>query len=520
MPPVVTLLCQPKCGVVEPRRAGRHGGLRSLPFGTSLLRSSLSFFSACPSLSPSRVVGRASGNRLPPRHPATTRARSAGFGRHGDNAEPRCIGAGDFRVAGGSPQTVARTACAPAEPAAAPAAQSAKYPARHDETEPVGVGGLRIAGYLQDQYQHNDLSEDQLQHGGSPLNQNQFVLRRGRVRIDRTWAFASGSLELDANTVRGPRIGIRRAEASLFYRGKNREGTPPLIMLTAGIIDIPFGFELLESARTRWFMDRTLGNSALFPTEMDVGVKLSGAVSFVRYAVAIMNGEPIDGGLPRDPNAAKDVIARLGAEGKLTLALEMGWCTSFAVGKGFHAGQDATKSSVTGVDFNEDGTHSPTRVHRCSGSAAIPPRIQAWAIGWTSGLPQDEAGKRAVRRSLRGDQLRRGFAPVDPVTTRSDARQTGGHLALTQELTRYAIVGFRASYYDPNSDIIEVRGGRTLPKTQSVKTLSPLAGFVLPGRARLLLQYDFIRDYLARDEAGVPSDADNNQWTLRLQVEL
>jgi hypothetical protein len=59
-----------------------------------------------------------------------------------------------------------------------------------------------------------------------------------------------------------------------------------------------------------------------------------------------------------------------------------------------------------------------------------------------------------------------------------------------------------------------------LPKTQTVKTLSPLVGLVLPERARLLLQYDFIRDYLARDDAGVPSDADNNQWTLRLQVEL
>jgi hypothetical protein len=35
-----------------------------------------------------------------------------------------------------------------------------------------------------------------------------------------------------------------------------------------------------------------------------------------------------------------------------------------------------------------------------------------------------------------------------------------------------------------------------------------------------LLQYDFVRDYLARDAVGVPTDADNDQWTLRLQVEL
>jgi hypothetical protein len=382
---------------------------------------------------------------------------------------------------------------------------------------------VRIGGYVQAQYQHSDLSEDQLQQGGAPLNQNQFSVRRFRVRLDRSWDFASASLELDANTLRGPRVGIRRAEGSLFYRGKNPDGIPPLVMLTAGVIDIPFGYELLESARTRWFMDRSIGGSALFPTEMDVGAKISGAVSFVRYAVAIMNGEPVESALPRDPNAAKDLIARFGAQGKLTPKLELGGGTSFAVGKGFHAGQDATKSSVVWNDFNEDGTHSPTEFVGVPGSAATASEnFERWAIGLDFGVSlQSKLGKsRLYGEAFVASNYDRGFAPSDPVTTRLDARQAGGYLAFTQELTRYGVVGFRASYYDPNSDIIEVRGGRTLPKTQSVKTLSPLVGFVLQGRARLLLQYDFIRDYLARDSVGVPTDAENNQWTLRLQVEL
>jgi tRNA A37 threonylcarbamoyladenosine synthetase subunit TsaC/SUA5/YrdC len=50
--------------------------------------------------------------------------------------------------------------------------------------------------------------------------------------------------------------------------------------------------------------------------------------------------------------------------------------------------------------------------------------------------------------------------------------------------------------------------------------LSPLAGFVLKDRAKLLFQYDFVRDHLARDESGRPTDADNDQFTARLQVEL
>jgi hypothetical protein len=43
---------------------------------------------------------------------------------------------------------------------------------------------------------------------------------------------------------------------------------------------------------------------------------------------------------------------------------------------------------------------------------------------------------------------------------------------------------------------------------------------VIPGRARLVFQYDFIRDFLGRDAAGIPNDLANDAWTLRLQGEL
>src|SRR5213075_273634 len=107
-------------------------------------------------------------------------------------------------------------------------------------TRPIPTG-LKIGGYVQAQYQHNAISEDQLQQGGAPLNQNEFLLRRARLRLDRGWDFASATLELDANTVRGPRVGVRRAEGSVFYRGSNGPELPPLVMLSVGVLDIPFG---------------------------------------------------------------------------------------------------------------------------------------------------------------------------------------------------------------------------------------------------------------------------------------
>jgi hypothetical protein len=89
---------------------------------------------------------------------------------------------------------------------------------------------------------------------------------------------------------------------------------------------------------------------------------------------------------------------------------------------------------------------------------------------------------------------------------------------LVQEITRYGLLGFRTDYYDGNSDAFERRRGSAVPANQSLRSYSPLVGLVLPERARLLFQYDFIVDSLARDNRGVPTGLRNNQWTLRLQV--
>ena len=383
---------------------------------------------------------------------------------------------------------------------------------------------LEIGGYVQAQFQHSAASEDQLQQSGAPLNQNEFLIRRARLRVDREWSFASATLELDANTVRGPQVGVRRADGSLFYRGNNRAELPPLVMLSVGVLDIPFGFELAESTRKRWFMERTLGSTALFPTDMDAGAKLSGAFSFLRYAIAVMNGEPLDStSWPRDPNNNKDVIGRFAAAVPLGDKLELGGGTSFAVGKGFHGGEPATKSNLIWNDVNQDGVAQPGELVGVPGGAAAPSKnFRRWAIGLDleAALQTGLGLTRLVAEAFVASNYDRGFAPSDPVQTTLDARQAGGSVALTQELTRYGVVGFRASIYDPNSDVIETRAAKTLPKTQTVKTFSPLIGLVLPERARLLLQYDFVRDYLARDAVGVPTDADNDQWTLRLQVDL
>ena len=405
----------------------------------------------------------------------------------------------------------------------APIAEPATAP-KNEPKEDALPFGLRIGGYLQTQFEHNQQSEDQLLQG-QPLNQNRFVLRRGRLRVDREWEYAAATLELDANTVRGVSFGVRRAEGTLWYRGKNANATVPLVAATLGVTDIPFGYELgVEPTRRRAFMERSVGTLALFPTDADVGLRVWGGYEFLRYAVAIMNGEPLDNsGFPRDPNAAKDVIGRFGVDVAPLPLVTLTGGASFATGKGFHAGQQATKDSVVWNDTNLDGDLDDGELVPVPGTASTPSEnFERWALGLDLGavFHTKFGDTKLYGEAFVASNYDRGFARADPVVSGVDVRHTGAYVALLQDVTRFGIAGFRFAYYDPNSDLTEQRQGEFVPLDQSVITLSPLAGLVLKDQARLLFQYDFVRDHLGRDERGVPADLRNDSFTLRLQVEL
>jgi hypothetical protein len=386
--------------------------------------------------------------------------------------------------------------------------------------------GVRIGGYLQAQYESNQLSSNQLDQSGSPLNQDRFSVRRARLRLDRGWEYANATLELDASTTRGVNVGIRRAEGSLLYRGRNSQDLPPLVMVSLGVTDLPFGFELLESSRVRPFMERSPGSLALFPTEMDLGAKVSGAVAFLRYAFAITNGEPVDslpGRFPRDPNSNKDFSGRVGVETQPLVPLSISGGTSFYQGTGFHPGTPATKPSFNWQDTNEDRVIQPSELQAVPGTAATPSsnfNRWAYALDLELALHTKYGSTRLVGEGFVASNLDRGYLIASPEPGGPELREAGGYVALVQDVTRWGQLGFRVSYYDPNSDFFRNLRGRQVPTALATRSLSPMVALRMEDCARLSFQYDFVHDYLAKDLRGVPTDAKNNQLTLRLQVEL
>jgi hypothetical protein len=384
--------------------------------------------------------------------------------------------------------------------------------------------GMSFGGYLQSQYTQSNASQDQLAQGGALLNKDRFLIRRARVNVTGEWEYAAVVLEMDANTTSGPQVDLRKAEASLQYRPDRSK--PPIVMATLGQFDTPFGYELVESPRTRWFMERSQASLAFWPGEPDLGLRLSGALAFFRWTIATLNGNPLGEAGPyalQDPLSAKDVLFRFGVDTHPREDLQLAADVSSIRGRGFHAGTDTTKSTLTWSDSNGNGAVDQFELSPVSATQYTPSQaFDHWAVGadvrvsfrWKPGV------LKVYGEFVLASNMDRGLYVADPITSGIDQRELGYYVGFLQEITPYAVVGFRYDSYDPNSNAFDSRGGQLIPYNQTVTAASPLVGLTLPDRARLVFQYDFNRNALARDALGVPTNLKSNSWTLRLQVQL
>ena len=383
--------------------------------------------------------------------------------------------------------------------------------------------GVTLSGYIQVQYGQNQLSEDQLLQGGTPLNQNRFAVRRGRLRVNGRWKYVRTDLEIDGSNTRGPSFSVRRASLSGVLPS-DKADAPPLLLLTAGITEIPFGLELQQGQDQILFLERTTGSLAFYPGPVDTGAKLEGAYGPFRLQLAVMNGVPLDdrAGGPSgiDPTGKPDYMGRLGVDVSPVEPFRIAAGASFLSGTGFHPGSDATRSVLQWDDLNADGIFSTTEVVEVAGRGALPSRtFERWAVGVDLELDlRTKIGwSKVYGEVVLASNLDRALYVADPTLVGSDLRELNWYVAFTQDVTQYGFVGARYDVYDPNSDLVDSRRGVSVPKDASIKTLSPIVGVRWPDVGRITFEYDRVQDHLARDARGVPTDVKNNQWTVRAQ---
>ncbi|MDB4976417.1 MAG: phosphate-selective porin [Myxococcaceae bacterium] len=389
----------------------------------------------------------------------------------------------------------------------------------------VGKYRVRASGYVQAQYQLFEQSRDELSPDGlSLLNQTGFTVPRARILVEGSNDWSSVVLEYDVANINSSLSGVQRAEATLMWR--DPRSTVPYLAGTLGVFRTPFGFEAARSARDRLFAENATITQAFFPGQSDTGARLEGGVEWFRYAVAFVNGHPINeprfGG--RIPTKQGDILGRLGLDANLGRVRLVGGA-SLLKGKGFSPGSPATKDSVVVRDVNESGTITPTSILLLPGRSAIASRtFDRWATGVDAELSAQvlDVWKLWVRGEFMfGSNIDRGQFISDPVSTGFNGRGYGAVAAVESLLWQTGLLGVRYDFYDPNPDATSNVAGAVVKASQRISTTSAVAGLQLPGtRTRFFAEYDRVKDHLALGLNGRPSDLKNDRFLCRLQVSL
>ena len=419
-------------------------------------------------------------------------------------------------------------------PERAPTASPAQKPFRGSDgdfgqDEPllfkVGRYRVRASGYVQAQYQSLNQSRNELSPDGQTLlNQTGFAVPRARAIVEGGNDWSSLVLEYDAANINTALGGVQRAEASLAWR--NPAAQVPYLAGTLGVFRTPFGYEAARSARERLFAENATITQAFFPGQSDTGARLEGGVAWFRYAVAFVNGHPLNeprwGG--RTPTKQGDILGRLGVDARVGRVRFIGGA-SLLKGKGFSAGTPATKDSIAVRDVNESGTVTQQSVTLTAGRAATASRTyDRWGTGVDAELSAQvvKAWKLWLRGEFMfGSNLDRGLFISDPTLTGFNGRGYGAVASFESLLWQTGLIGLRYDFYDPNPDATSTVSGNVVKVPRRISTASALVGVQLPGtRTRLFVEYDRVKDHLALGLDGRPSDLKNDRFLCRLQVSL
>jgi hypothetical protein len=385
----------------------------------------------------------------------------------------------------------------------------------------AGMAGVSLYGYVQADYQIRQSSEDQLDSSGQPLNQDRFLIRRARLGVTMDRHYGEGRIEVDGNTVNGPAFGLTAAEASLKLPGSG-DGAPPVARGTMGLFRIPFGREVPQDDRYRLFMERSTAARALFPGEADLGARLSGGWQFIRYALAVMNGQPLGSsafaGL--DPNHQKDILGRVGVEQSLDKVDFAGGFSGLR-GTGFHQGALATKPTLQWNDSDESGTIGPGEIVGSPGLSALP-SSNFTRLAFGADLSVSARFSPLLKTSLAAEfylanDLDRAMYPADPNGVAGRGyRELGYYAALIQEYGRWRL-GVRYDYYNPDQDSNKSVKGSPVPTDASYSTLAVVAACTASW-GRLLVEYDHNQNHLGLDLSGMPANLPDNSVLVRGEV--
>lgn len=378
---------------------------------------------------------------------------------------------------------------------------------------------ITITGYLQTQYQRAQ-SEGINSFSGGDFSENardRFMIRRGRLKIDRADKYSSIVFQIDAT-----QNGVALMDAFIQLHQPNSKA----LMFTAGLFNRPFGHSIVYSSGYRDFPERARVFQTLMPRERDLGAMISfkpenKMFDFLTAELAVINGS---GYSARDFDSKKDIVGNLGFEfdSLANKKLHLGFGGSFYKGSVRNDTENYYSHTAGGFVKNTSPDYEGWNAKRDYFGGNLQVQYDN-TFGSTLFKAEYVAGTQpgvASSTDVSGPSASQSFS-AQPDTDLYLRRFSGYYLWLSQQIAKSRFTALLAyDSYDPNTDVKEseigVLNNNTTAGDIKFNTLGYGMACQINGRMKLTVY----NEHVVNDNTQLPeyvNDLKDDVFTIRLQ---
>lgn len=391
--------------------------------------------------------------------------------------------------------------------------QSNNSPSSYDPHE------IAITGYLQTQYQRAQSSGISSFSGGDfgKNSQDRFMIRRGRLKIDRADKYSSIVFQIDAT-----QNGVSLMDAFIqLHRPESKD-----LLFTAGLFNRPFGYSIVYSSGYRDFPERARVFQTIMPRERDIGVMGTFRPDnkiwhFLTAELAVINGS---GYSARDFDSKKDIVGNLGFkfDSLANKKLHLGFGASIYKG----SVRNDTESYYTSTRNGFVKNTSPNNVGWNAKRNYYGGNLQVQydnTFGATSLKAEYVGGIQpgvASSSSITGPIASQSFA-TQPATDLYLRPFSGYYLWFTQRIAKSRFTALLAyDVYDPNTDVKESEIGAPNSFTTAGDIKFSTLGYGMTCQIGPRIKLTAYNEHVVNNPTQLPgyeNDLKDDVLTMRLQ---
>lgn len=377
---------------------------------------------------------------------------------------------------------------------------------------------IKITGYLQSQFQQTQTQGITSFSGGdfSKNSDNRFIIRRGRLKIDRVDQYSSIVFQIDAT-----QNGVQLMDAFIqLYHPDYKQ-----VKFTAGLFNRPFGYSIVYSSGFRDFPERARVFQTLMPRERDIGAMLTyhpvKEFKFITADIAMINGSGL---FAKDYDSKKDVVGNLSFKfdslaGK---KFHIGFGASFYKGTVRNDTENYYSGSETGFTKKSDPQNQGHNFKRNYFGGNIQLQYDQ-SFGTTSLKAEYIAGTQpgiAASSTTAGPLASTSFS-AQPATDLYLRDFAGYYIWFTQHILKTKF-GVLAAYdvYDPNSKLSEKQIGMANNNTTAGDIKFSTFGYGLIYQFNPRVKFTFYNERVVNSPtqlSGYEKDIKDDVFTARVQ---